>query len=383
MFKDIEQQTSQCFAPQHDLAGPLPENFSHLTFKDDKRVTQEVKLLRDSASIFLIRVLREYCNISVENVKVSILGQSEGVRSACFRVEQSNGKFQVVKLTLFSLATDSLALTEWHGQGACVPEIHQIGVLNTEIGEVHFVVMDLLRAVDNKPAMDGYFYLDDHHTLEETHEFGLRAGEQLVHMHRAATEIPFGGQDLPRAHSFAEMIETLLAEQSEILTNLGFASDLFATYLQLIKRFDSAQGVWVHGDFAPHNMLVVVQEPLKLAVIDPIAMVADSYWDLATAQNKLDWMREDFAAKPGDRGKKFKLEREEWYNKGLFEGYAVSSGKPVDQLRLKLNQIAQLLWKITKSERDGVHNLANHLISNHQFRQVILRNMLEELQQYV
>lgn len=355
--------------------------FNNLTFLPDARLPLEIADLREHSVHYLLQVF-EKLKLDAQVVNVAIIGQTEGVRSACFRIELQNGKSLVIKLALSDASDAATALKSWASVGAHVPNVYAAGSLSvdTNAKKVFYIVMDLISAKnESERVLDGYEYLDAHHTETDTIGFGIVAGNVLAGLHASPQVSFFGKGDFAFTTSYAEQITNLLAERAQLITDLGFPLERFSTFQHLLGERSSENGSWVHGDFGPHNILVVHNHPLELAVIDPMAFVSDCYWDLATVANKLLWMQEQFADNQADKKLGFKLEREEWFNHGVFLGYATATNTEIDVKRLKLNQIAQFIWKITKSETDGVMQLTQGLIRNHHFRKVALNKLLQEL----
>lgn len=356
-----------------------------LIYPKDNRVPEDVCRLRNDIGVYVSWLLENVFEVQQDHyVEMSVIGASEGFRSACIKVAVDNRDACVVKMALTDFITDTEALRAWKKVGVRTPEVICTGEFPKDLGggglTAHYLIMELLSQADGAPPIDGYPFLDGNFNRQQVGEFGNAAGVLLANAHMAvASGETFGGRDIQKAETYYQMLERLVMDRTEQL-DLGVLLNGRASVLlkEVSTSANNSPGVWVHNDFGPHNLLVLGNNPIQLALIDPIAIVAHPYWDLATAANRLAWLRIRGESEPDNDYYKFKLDRDEWYYEGLICGYQQFTGDDINSPLLRVSQIGQLLWKICHTEKDGFYLHNENMVRIHNLRKRLLARLLLE-----
>lgn len=321
--------------PRHQVEGVVPV----------------VKEMRQQAPYYLVALIEDGRLENVENIRdvhgggIQALG---GESSACYLLE-NNGKKTFVKFRPRGVFAEVESLQAWGERGASVPHIQAV----TEIRDatihgkpVQALVMDAVVGENGENASDGYHFLSQH--PDRRTSLSRLMGTELALMHRTQSDKPFGGfADTWGAGSPYETLTEFYTDRvknaSEFLTRLGITDEQIAVLMDKIRTTAFPQkGVYVHGDYGLHNVLVESTEPLRIKVIDPNPDILDPYWDLAYQYNRLERKKALSASDPSDQNFKESYEKEQEYLEGLMQGYqAVLGIEELDSSRLVINQIVK------------------------------------------
>ncbi len=375
-----------------------PENYQNYVpllidvipgFDEDERLTPAIRQLRESAPIAIGWLLQHSLIADLDLLEISILGANESVRSACYTlIFDKHGEQEdlVSKLTPNNPRLDLLALQHWQEAGVIVPKIVDSGRVDSPLlkdMEMYFILMSKISKKDMSAASDGYPFIDELYKTDKNRItfFGEQAGKILSRMVSSPTNEKFQGPDFEESTNFPEMISKFREKHRNELDSMGISSQKLDRFIQLLFEDLSEVGAFlVHNDFAPHNLLVTDKESIDLALIDPNAIVADKYWDLATAKNRLQWLELQLASDQSNESYQYKLEREKLYYSGLEAGFFRDGQQEIDHRHFVLVRIAQAMWKICKTQSEDPCSLGESLQKIHQFRIFAFNDLLEELE---
>lgn len=356
-------------------------------FNEDKRLTSEIRQLRKSAPAAIGWLLNHHLVENLDLLDIRILGENESVRSACYTlVFDKHGKTEdlVCKLTTTKPSLDLLAMSYWQKSGVATSQILDFGEINSPLlnSKVYFLLMNKILKKNMEPALDGYPLIDDFYAKKRKKVtlFGHKAGQILSRMTSVPTDELFQGPGFEESTSFPEMIVKFVKQHKKELKTIGIPNKKIGLFIKkLTSKLMHVKAFFVHNDFAPHNLLATDDQEIDLVVIDPNTIVADKYWDLAAARNRLQWLQLQLESNPNDKIYQYKLEREKLYYRGLRSGFTENSKNKIDPQCFLLVRIAQAIWKVCKTQSENPSVLDQKLQKIHQFRIASLKKLLEEL----
>jgi aminoglycoside phosphotransferase (APT) family kinase protein len=139
--------------------------------------------------------------------------------------------------------------------------------------------------------------------------------------------------------------------QEPYLRRIGVPEDQLEKNHQYIKDYHfSPRGRYIHGDFSARNSAVISQEPLKLAIFDPNALIGDPSWDIAVMANNRAYQK---CRLESDDKQCDLYQRDTQLLIGLRQGY----GRRIDEGSLAISQLAQAAFHASNKDKPDASSL--------------------------
>ncbi len=334
----------------------LPSHETGLT------VRSEVRKLRKNAPGYFLSLIENGVleNItSIRDIPSQSMVALGGLASACYFYE-NNGKAEVVKFGTLSTEAEEMALKAWKAQGASVPDVKSSGYVPGVEDRTKYIVLEGITTSEGERAPIGEDFIA--RFPDKTEQLGRIMGVELAHMHRAETALPFGAFADTKGSTASTAAEYYGAE---IRSGQGALKASGMTDAQLDDLYNNVQmihfpekGVFVHGDYGPHNVLVNSSEPLSIKVFDPAPRIADGYWDIARLKNQVELLAGLVTSSPEDSELLDEYHQRKTYTDTLINSYTQTTGESLDPQRLLANQIVTELRSIQRQVNQQPHILA-------------------------
>jgi fructosamine-3-kinase len=236
-------------------------------------------------------------------------------------------------------------LNAYAKNGVNVPKIKAIGTAPNQTGEnslIKFLALEAITGEDNQRAKTARELELD---IPVSNEISKVMGLELAKIHQCTTNKKFGDySDIDKNNqtvgTWQEYLQQYLTPDYTSPFNIN-ENERF----QLLDKLNTIdfpeKGVYLHGDFAFHNVLVKSLKPVDIVIIDPNLVIGDPYFDLAKQY--------DFQELKTSKRKAFSGDSKyvsEWWEQSpinieiLLDSYFKETGmSKIDPVRLAANQL--------------------------------------------
>ncbi len=292
----------------------------------------------------------------LESSQVSVLDGGEN--STCFFLND-NDQPVIVKFRHAGSSSETKALIVWGEHDLPVPKVISHGIVpGTQDfpNSTKYLVEEAIMDNDGNLSKSGYRFIAEN--PGELASVADRMGKILAGIHSVkANGMKFGGfadtwGNANGIDSFEDYLVGSIKFQREFLTQEGLSPESIDSIIKSIQAADfSEQGVYIHGDYGLHNVLVRNDNAEDVIVFDPNPLVADPYWDIAPILSKLEVKRRKAEANPQNIEFKEEFEKEKVYVDSLIKAYKVEMGEEFDEKRMDAIQFVRLVRKIDYGSR--------------------------------
>lgn len=314
---------------------------------------------------------------------------SGGLNAVAYLVRKGT-EYVVVKFDVSTMKAEAEALAVWWEAGAKVAAVRSSGTsplskLPDARQKVKYIILEGVTGAGNRPAELAMTYVQNH--LDQAEAVGRYMGRQLALMHRPTTKRSFGefsdmtGENKKSYRSWNAYLLTHVKSKQEMLIQSGFSEQQIRKLRRCVSQlFFPKTGRYLHGDFSLRNALIESRDPLKVRIIDPNPLIGNIHWDLAIPANNAAIAQKRAFLLPANTEAQNEAKLRVDFCKGVFAGYRVGTKRKIDDDKLLLMQLVQML-ALYDIERDRI--LRNGLTFESDAEGMIRRNLLSEYMQRV
>lgn len=353
-----------------------------------KWFTPEVKKIKTLAPIYL-NLFLEQRGFNINDFRIRTLNTGEA--SACYFLARPEGS-SIIKFKNTGAFAEAEALNVWSSRGVQVPKVLDVGTIKdqTNGSDMQFLQLEAICNQNNDEiALLGYEFIDANPL--KASEIGKQMGVELAKMHGSSAIHAFG--------RFADLQGQIYSSWTEYLTNLlgkeeyqkyFFSKGITKTQLSAVSdRLTNfvfpGTGVYIHGDFGIHNILVSNKHNLGVYVIDPDPQIGNPYLDIASILFRLQISKIMYDLNPNNAEVASQYTKFTNCYQALINSYLSHSPEQYDPQKSAIHKAIALLPKMVYREkklkmwiRDKRGDIESYQAEIYAYR-LFLLNAIEEL----
>lgn len=345
----------------------------------------EAQELRMDAPLNLVSLIEDGVLGNVTSLQDLLPGQVSvlvgGENSVCFYLENDDTP-AVIKFRHAGSEAETQALFAWGERGLSVPRVLAHGLVprtQDQDAPVKFLMEEAILDNDGSLSEAGHKFVAKN--PDKQIALAARLGTILAEIHRvkAPQELGFGGfADVWGSGNGYDSFSEYLAGNIEFFTDTllkeGFSSIDIASIRKAIGEVKFVErAIYAHGDYGPHNALVINGNPEDLVIFDPNPLLADPYWDIASTFNWIEIKKLKAEADPENEQYQVEYDSAKEYAQSFLSAYQAEMGDDFDESRMNAIRFARILRKINYESRKENHPVEPKVFSKAKMQ----RNLIE------